>query len=119
MFCACHGIWTLAGKMMSFLFPNTFLCWVRVSGNTFQYVFGQTSIRASVLDPSIIPLQHRNILFAYLLSGYATMTGMLCFDPRWEMRHYYGCPYGCKTRLDLLTEDVLNGFYCRSIYWSV
>jgi len=24
---------------------------VRVSGNTFKYVFGQTSIRTSILDP--------------------------------------------------------------------
>jgi len=46
--------------MMSFRFTEKFLCfWIRVeikdrvSGNTFKYVFGQTSIRASVLHPAI------------------------------------------------------------------
>jgi len=57
-------IWTLARKMTSFCFPNTFMSLglglikvsvnvrvrVRGSGNTFKYVFGQTSIRASALD---------------------------------------------------------------------
>jgi len=58
--------------MTSFRFPEKVLCfrvrfkvkirvrvrvrievWVRVCGNMFKYVFGQTSIRASVLDPCV------------------------------------------------------------------
>jgi len=62
-----NGIWTLARKMTSFSFFRKCFCAlglglriglgvrvkveVRVSRNTFKYVFGQTSIRASVLDP--------------------------------------------------------------------
>jgi len=66
--CTLHsGIWTLARKMTSFRFPENVFCGlsvrvtirvkdrvrfrVEVSENTFKYVFGQTSIRASVLDP--------------------------------------------------------------------
>jgi len=57
---------TLFRKMTSFLFLEKDLCfkfkdkdsvrirvevWVRASGNTFKYVFSQTSIQASVLHP--------------------------------------------------------------------
>jgi len=43
-------------KWRNFVFPKTFLCVrvirirVRVIGNMFKYVFGETSIRASVLE---------------------------------------------------------------------
>jgi len=50
---------TLARKMTSCVSLKRFLCFrvmvislkVRVSGNTFKYVFGQTFIRASALYP--------------------------------------------------------------------
>jgi len=47
----------LPEKLRHFVSSNTFLCFrvrlkveVRVSGNTFKNVFGQTSVRVSVLD---------------------------------------------------------------------
>jgi len=50
----------LPEKWRHFALSNTFLCFrvkvkfrVRVSGDTIKYVFGQTSIRASVLDTEI------------------------------------------------------------------
>jgi len=57
--------------MTSFVFPKTFLCFrvrfkVRVSGNTFKNVFGQTSIRASVLDPLVIHKTRLIIMLAVL-----------------------------------------------------
>jgi len=61
-------------ELRHFVFPKIFLCFrvmirirvrvrirfrVRVCGDTFKYVFGQISIRASVLDPNRTVLSWR------------------------------------------------------------
>jgi len=58
--------WTLARKMTSFRFPKTLLCFnIRVKR---KYVFGQTSIRASIADPG--PYTHKYKTFRSINNAY-------------------------------------------------